>query len=62
MKACTHAIEPMGVIADLVWQYNCVYTRTYTECEIDVIEHMHFKHYYRVQKMKTGMCMCHCEE
>ena len=20
MKACAHAIEPMGVIADLVWQ------------------------------------------
>ena len=40
MKACTHAIEPMGVIADLVWQYNCVYTRIYTEREINVVEHI----------------------
>ena len=38
MKACTHAIEPMGVIADLVCQYIglCVYA----ECEIDVVEHI----------------------
>ena len=40
MKACTHAIEPMGVIADLVCQYIYIGLCVYAECEIDVVEYI----------------------
>ena len=51
----------MGVIADLVWQYNCVhvYTRTLNVNDhyVMLLNTFLTSLYSRVQKMKTG-CAC----